>query len=297
MDINFELYKAFYFAARSGSFSGAAQKLYISQSAVSQAIKSLEDKLGSRLFVRKARNVGLTPEGDVLYRHVEQAYNFIKAAEARIQDMQNLRSGEVRIGVGDTICRYFLVPCLEKFTQRFPDIKIRVVNRTSSQIISILKNGLLDLGVVTLPVDDAAVIVKEFIDVEDAFVASDKYARLKGRPLGFKEIAGLPLLLLPRSSSTRRNLEAFMDKRGISLTPEIELESVDLLVEFARIGMGIAHVLRESAKNAIGKGELFELDTVEELPARKLGIVSLKEVPLSRASSEFAAFLRKQAEI
>ena len=110
MDISFELYKIFYHTAKAASFSGAARKLFISQSAVSQAIGNLEDKLGSRLFVRKARSIRLTAEGEVLFKHVEQAYNFIKTAEEKILEIQNLSLGEIRIGIGDTNCRFILIP-------------------------------------------------------------------------------------------------------------------------------------------------------------------------------------------
>lgn len=287
MDINFELYKIFYHAAKLESFSEAAKKLFISQSAVSQSIKSLEEKIGSKLFFRKSKNVRLTGEGELLLRHVEQAYNFIKAAENKFLEMQNLELGEIRIGAGDTVCKYFLIPHMEKFSLKYPKIKIRVTNRTSSQILAMLKNGALDLGIVTLPVGDRSLSVREFKAVEDIFVASDRYRELRGKKTSLKQLAGYPLLMLPKSSSTRRNLEDCLHTAGLNVTPEIELESIDLLVEFSKIGLGISHVLRESAEDAILKGELFKVDIKESLPLRKLGIVTMEDVPLSHAAVEF----------
>lgn len=291
MDINFELYKIFYHAASTHSFSVAAERLFISQSAVSQAIKNLEEKIGEQLFLRKARSIKLTLEGELLFKHIEQAYNLIKSAESKISEIQNLESGEIRIGVSDTVCKYFLVPHLEKFTHRYPKIKIQVINRTSSQIVNILKNGMVDFGIVTLPVNDSKIHVEEITAVEDIFVASDRFLNLKDTAVSLNVLARQPLLMLQKNSATRRNFDAFLQSQGITITPEVELESVDLLVEFARIGLGVAHVLKESAEYAIKSHELFQVKTKEKLPSRKLGIITINDVPTSRASSEFIKLL------
>ncbi len=287
MDVNFELYKIFYHAAKYKNFSDAAKQLFISQSAVSQAIKNLEGKMGSTLFYRKSRSVELTQEGTLLFSHVEQAYNFLKTAENKISQMQSMDCGEVRIGVSDTICKYYLISYLGKFTQLFPKIKIQVVNRTSSQIIGALKNGLIDFGIATLPVNENGFNIIDFIEVEDIFVASYRYKELKGKKLSLSELIKYPLLTLPRNSTTRVNLDNFLKNMNLSITPEIVLESVDLLIEFAKIGLGISHVLKVSALEAIENQELFEVITKETLPLRKLGIISMENVPLSNAANKF----------
>lgn len=292
MDINFELYKIFYHAAKSGNFSDAAEKLYITQSAVSQAIKNLEEKTGSRLFYRKSRSVRLTNEGELLFKHIEQAYNFIKAAEDKLFEIQNMDSGEVRVGVSDTVCKYFLIPYLDRFTKQYPKVKIKVVNRITSQITDLLKNGIVDFGIITLPAADKSIKTEEFLTVEDIFVASDKYSHLKGKEISLQELFRNPILSLPVTSATRRNLDTFLNRMGLNLIPEIELESVDLLAEFARIGLGVAHVLKESAAVAIEKNELFKVETIEKLPLRMLGIITVESVPVSRASGRFISFLK-----
>jgi DNA-binding transcriptional LysR family regulator len=293
MDINFELYKVFYYAAKFESFSEAAQKLFITQSAISQSIKNLEEKLGGQLFFRKSRKVKLTWEGELLFKHVEQAYNFIKSAENKFYEMKNLDTGEIRIGVSDTICKYFLIPHLEKFNVEHPKIKIQVINRTSSQILELLKNGLIDFGIATLPVKDKNILVKEFITVEDIFVACHKYSALKDRKVTLRELTKYPLLMLEKNSTTRHNIDHFLEQKGVTFTPEIELEDIDLLVEFAKIGLGVACVLKQSAFNEIEKGQLFEVEMAEKLPPRKLGICTMKNVPLSRAAAAFIECLQR----
>lgn len=293
MDINFELYKIFYYAASTGSFSEAARQLFITQSAVSQSISGLEEKTGNALFIRSTRSVKLTDEGRMLFSHIEQAYNFIRSAEGKLEEMKTLGLGEIRIGIGDTVCRYLLLPYLKRFIADFPKIKVKVVNRTSPQIIDILKKGRIDLGIVTLPVMDEAVEITDFTHAEDIFVASSRFDVLKDRDVPVSELVTYPLLLLQKDSSTRRNLDGFFEKMGITVTPEIELESTELLVEFARIGLGVAHVMKESAEALIEKGELFTVNTVEALPLKRLGIATVKKVPLSNAAAKFTELLRQ----
>ncbi len=291
MDINFELYKIFYTVAKKGSFSAAAKDLYVSQSAVSQSIKSLETQSGSTLFIRGTKHVKLTSIGEMLYSHVEQAYSLLKTAEAKIREMQLLEIGEIKIGVGDTILRHLLIPLLHKYVLEYPMIKIQIINRTSPGIINSLKSGAVDLGIVTLPVIDKDIDTPVFKEVEDVFVASSRFEYLNGKEVTPEELAALPLLLLQKESSTRRNLDSCFNSIGINISPEIELESMELLTELSRIGLGIAHVLRESVSEMVSSGELFILKLTEPLPKRKLGVAKLRNVPLSTAAKVFESML------
>ena len=292
MDVNFELYKVFYTVAKSGSFSAAARELFISQSAISQSIKSLEETTGSPLFIRGSRNVKLTSVGEMLFVHVEQAYSLLKTAEHKILEMQSLGLGEIKIGVGDTILRYLLTPFLQHFIKEYPKIKIQIINRTSPGIIDSIKKGAVDFGVVTMPVEDKDIETVEFREVEDVFVASSRFNELQGKSVSMNQLSSLPLLLLQKESSTRRNLDVYFFSKGLNIVPEIELESMELLVEFSRIGLGIAYVLKESSAVLVSNGELFILKLTDAIPKRKLGIAKLRSVPLSPAAAEFVLKLR-----
>ena len=131
MDINYELYKVFYYVAKTLSFSEASKCLYISQSAVSQSVKVLEKKLGQTLFIRSTKRVQLTPEGDILFKHIEPAMNLIHKGETQLLEANTLNGGQLRIAASDTICRYFLVPYLNKFHKLYPNVHIKVTNSTS----------------------------------------------------------------------------------------------------------------------------------------------------------------------
>lgn len=291
MDINFELYKIFYTVANKKSFSAAAKDLYVSQSAVSQSIKTLETQTGSTLFIRATKHVKLTSVGEMLYSHVEQAYNLLKTAEAKIREMQQLEMGEIKIGVGDTILRHLLIPLLHKFVLEYPLVKIQIINRTSPGIINSLKSGAVDLGIVTLPVMDKDIDSQVFKEVEDVFVASSRFEYLSKKLVTPQELAALPLLLLQKESSTRRNLDSYFTSIGLNISPEIELESMELLIELSRIGLGVAHVLKESVSERVSSGELFVMNLAEPMPKRKLGVAKLRNVPLSPAAEVFESML------
>ncbi len=291
MDINFELYKIFYYCAQNKSFSIAARKLFITQSAVSQSIKGLEKQLGVTLFYRKSRNIQLTSEGELLFSYASQAFNFLKAAEDKLQEIEGLRAGEIRIGVSDSICKYFIMPYIKQFGQKYPHVAIKVINRTTPQLLEVLKSGLVDIVISTLPVNQEVFSSVPFINVNDIFVASKKFAQFQNKKVELKTLSEYPLILLHSDSSTRKSIDAFFNRHGLTCSPEIELESLELLVEFAKIGTGIAYVLRESALALIQNGELFEIQLKESLPTREVGIVQMKNVVLSKAVNTFIDIL------
>ena len=151
MDINYELYKVFYYVAKTLSFSEASKKLFISQSAVSQSIKALEKKLDQTLFIRSTKRVKMTPEGEILFKHIEPAINLIIRGENQIMDAKALNGGQLRIGASDTVCRYYLVPYLKEFHEHFPNVHIKVTNATSARCVDLLENELVDLIVTNSP--------------------------------------------------------------------------------------------------------------------------------------------------
>jgi LysR family cyn operon transcriptional activator len=291
MTTNLEWYRVFYWTARKGSFSKAADELYITQPAVSYAIKQLESTLGGKLFYRNAKGVTLTAEGEVLFKFIEQAYGFLTTAEQQIAEMHQLLRGEIRIGAGDTLSKYYLLPHLEVFHEAFPAIKIKVTNRTSRETIQLLKEGKIDFGIINLPIEDNQVQIQETLLLQDCFVVGEKYKELALKSTTLQEINHLPFILLEAGSSTRRFIDYYAAAQGITIKPEIELGSIDLLVQFARIGLGIACVVKNFIREELEQSKLYEIKLLEPIPSRKVGIVTLKEMPLSAAANNFLRML------
>lgn len=293
MDINFELYKVFYYVSKSLSFSEASEQLYITQSAVSQSIKLLEEKLKCQLFFRNTKKVKLTREGEILYKHIEQAFNFIKSGERVLEEMQSLEHGEIRIGASDTICKYYLMPYIRKFIKIYPNIKIHLTNRTSPKCIDLLRKGSVDLSVINIPekTNFSNIAVKRTKTIRDVFIANDSFKELKGRKVPLRELEGYPLLVLEKNTTTREFFNALLEKHGVTIKPEIELGSVDILIEMAKIGLGITFVPDESVKDQLEQGDIFVIDIEEEIPERSLGFLVHSNIPLPLAASKFVELL------
>lgn len=290
MDINYELYKVFYHVAVSLSFSEASKQLFISQSAVSQSIKVLEKKLNQNLFIRSTKRVQLTPEGEILLRHIEPAINLIKRGENQIVEANSLGGGQLRIGASDTICRYFLVPYLSRFHKEYPGIHIKVTNSTSIGCVDLLENGQADLIFTNYPNSrlgnvSALTKVREFRDV---FIANRNYYNLENQPLTLKELLNYPILMLTRQSTTSEFLHNLFQQHQLDLIPEIELSSNDLLLDLASIGLGIAFV-PDYCLGGISP-DLFPLTLTEEMPRRQLMIARNEQLPLSPAAKLFISY-------
>jgi DNA-binding transcriptional LysR family regulator len=294
VDINFELYKVFYNVALTMSFSAASEKLYISQSAVSQSIKLLEEKMNCQLFFRNTKRVRLTKEGEVLFKHVSQAFNFIKSGERAIEEMHTLNQGEIRIGASDTICKYYLMPYFKKFNNAYPNIRISVINRTSPKCIELLKDGSVDFSVINIPEKHiyTNLNIKKIKALKDVFVTNDNYKELKSGGVSLKDLERYPMLALEKNTTTREYFEKLMADNGVDIKPEVELGSVDILIDMAKIGLGIAFVPDYCIKNETQNNELFEIDIKDALPVRYMGIVTLKNIPLSIAAMKFIEMLR-----
>ena len=293
MNINFELYKVFYQIAKEGQVSAAAKRLFVTQPAVSQSIKQLEDRLGGKLFFRTPKGMKLTVEGEMLFSYVKKAYELINTGEMKFEEMQNLECGEINIGASDTLCSHFLLPYLEEFHKKFPKIKIKITNRTTYEIINLLKNGNVDLGILNLPIeDDKQLNIVEALTIEDSFIYGKKYSAFFKKEVSLKKLNEYPLILLEKGSSTRNFIDNIFSDKKLKLEPEIELGSNDLLVKFAKIGLGISFVSKSSIKNELRDGEIFEVKLKEKIPKRKVGIATLKGVILSPVSKEFLEFVQ-----
>jgi DNA-binding transcriptional LysR family regulator len=224
---------------------------------------------------------------------VEQAFNFLKAGERSISEVHSLQRGEVKIGASDTICKYFLLPSFKKFNELYPNITIRVTNRTSPACLELLQKGLVDVSIINLPEKETYrnISFTKIKAIHDVFIAGKKFEHLKHKTLSLKDLEKYPLLMLEKHSVTRTFFDNFLRKNNVFITPEIELGSVDLLIEMAKIGLGIAFVSKEYIVRELQKEEVFILNLKEEVPERYLGIAANASIPLPAAAQKFAELL------
>ena len=286
-----DLYKVFCQVGKSKSFSKASKELYMTQPAVSQSIIQLERELDVRLFNRTPKGVSLTNEGNLLFEYVNSAINLINAGEEKILEFKDLTVGELKIGVGDTISKYFILPYLELFHNRYPNIKFKIINGTTLELCARVKSGEINIAICNFPLDDNSLELRPCREVRDIFVCGDKYKDLLTEKILLEEIVKYPLIFLEPNSNSRKYVEKFMISKGIKISTEFELGSFDLLLEFAKINLGIACVVKEFSKDYLEKGLLYEVNTLEEIPSRSIGVCYLKDVPLSLASAKFVEIL------
>ena len=270
MAVRLELYRVFLEVAKQGNISAAAQNLFISQSAVSQSVKQLEEQLQVRLFSRSTRGVSLTSEGKLLLEYVSHALGLLQSGEEKIAASRQLLTGELIIGASDTVTKTYLLSRLEAFHKDYPDIRIRILNGTTSMVLDYLHAGQVDIAFASEAPDETVYSVRHCVDTHTIFVAAPDYLEFD-KVYTMEEIAALPLILLERKASSRVYLERYFQERGIQIHPEIELGSHNLLISLARIGLGVACVTEEFSLSGLSRGVIVPLKTDFEIPPRAAG--------------------------
>ena len=297
--VNLELYRVFYTVAKSGSLTKAASELFISQPAVSQAIKQLEKQLGGQLFNRTHKGMELSETGGKqIFSTVEKALKLFEEAEVKYTELKDTATGVVRICASDTVSTHILLPIIKKYHEKYPNVNLILQNGKSSEIIDSLKNNKGDVGFVNLPIDDRDINLSSVVmQLHDTFVANGNFAELEGEVQDLSRLQDYPLLMLELSTSTRQAIVSFAHSHGIHLHPEIELASLELMTELAKAGIGIACIPREFVKKELEEKTLFEIKTTPSLPSRAIGLVLPKSENMTFAVREFIKFVnQKQGE-
>jgi DNA-binding transcriptional LysR family regulator len=289
---NLEWYRIFLQTARKGNFTKAAQELHITQPSVSYAIKQMEESLEIKLFHRLSKGVELTEEGKALLSYVEQSFSLLDAAQEHVEKLKQFTEGEIRIGASDSLIKHLLLPQLNIFRKEYPDIRIRLSHGKTPDIIERLKEGAIDCAIIHMPISDSQLDIQILSTLEDCFVVGEAFQEMASRPLSTNELMKLPLLLLSPGSSTRFFVEQWFAAKGFTVKPDIELGSIDLLVEFARQGFGAAFITRFFVREELRSGKLYELHLEDTFPARSIGLAVRQDVKLSLAAERFARMLR-----
>lgn len=279
-----EYYKIFYYVGIAGSISGAANKLCISQPAVSQAVKQLETALGTSLFVRQSKGVTFTAEGEVLFSYIKQGYEYMLLGESKLKQLLDMDKGEVRIGASDMTLRYYLLNHLETFHGKYPNIKVSVTNAPTPETLQYLSEGKIDFGIVSGPVEAAEWLsVSPVKDIQDVFIAGSRFQKLCGKKLHFKQLEKLPVVCLEQNTSTRKYVDDFLRENGVVITPEFEIATSDMIVQFVLKNFGVGCVVKEFARDFLDSGEIFELRFHKEIPVRQICVAMNEKMPMSNA--------------
>ena len=293
---NLEYYKTFYYVAKTGSITQAAGELAISQPAVSQSMKQLENLLGTKLFTRASKGVQLTAEGELLYQYVAKGCEQIFLGEQRLEQMLNLELGEIHIGASDMTLQFYLLPYLEAFHEKYPHIKVVVSNAPTPETLENLLDNKIDFGVVSTPFESRhGIEVMTVKEIEDVFVAGRRFLPYKNRMLDLQELERIPIICLEGKTSTRSYIDGFLLDNGVRIRPEFELATSNMIVQFALRNLGVGCVMREFAREYLDSGTLFELRFNKIIPKRHFCVVINTKVPLSAATANMLRLLQEEA--
>lgn len=292
MNVNLELYKIFYKVAKYKHMSKAANELFISQPAVSQAIKKLENQLGGTLFLRSNKGLELTEEGKMLYSYISGVMDLINNAENEFSNFKELKNGEIKIGVSTTLTKLVLSKNLKEFTEHYPNINIIITNDLTANLILDLQKGKLDF-IIFNEGDNIETSIKiiPLRKVHHSFLYNkNKYNFNK--PLNIKDLNKYPLILQKKESNSRKYLDSLMITNKIVLTPKIEVVSQELVNKLTEIGLGIGFSIKEiiSLNNY---PNLKELTTIPEIKETVINLAVSKFISPTFASKKFIEYLIK----
>lgn len=289
---NLSAYRIFHVVAQQGNISHAAKELYISQPAISKAIAKLEESIGASLFYRSSRGVMLTEEGRQLYEHTKKAFAEFEEGEAKIRKIQELGIGQIRIGASTTLCKYILIPYLKTFIERYPHIKIMITCQSTFHTVKLLEEEKIDIGLIGKFSFGKDIEFHKVREIEDSFVASEGYLknlslREKEHTDKFNVLSCANLLLLDEQNISRQHVEAYFKENHIEVKQVLEVGSMDLLIDFAKIGLGVACVIKEFVADELREGRLTVVPVPKPFTRREIGFAFSKKNVMTEPMERF----------
>lgn len=293
-NISYDYYRIFYYVAKYGSFTRAAEVLLNSQSNLTRSVANLEHALGCRLFVRSNRGVRLTPEGERLYLHVAAAVTQLQAGESEILKNQGLEEGCVSIGASETALHLLLLGRIRAFRRRFPGIRLRISNHSTPQAVTALKNGLVDFSVVTSPVGCRPPLREiPLSSFREVLVGGPSYSALAQDKRELAELSSCPFISLDARTKTYEFYSSFFMSQGLAFSPDMEAATTDQLLLLVKADLGIGFLPEPFAADAAAAGEITVLPLLREPPRRRVCLLVDTERPLSVAALKMTEFLQE----
>ena len=294
MNIDLELYRIFYVVAKNKHMTRASEELHISQPAISQSIKKLEDQLGGALFLRSNKGMELTEEGKMFYEYVKGALELITNAENEFTSFKDLSKGEIKIGCSTTLTKLVLMDVLKEFHKDYPNISINITNGLTKDLINDLKLGKLDLVIYNESnIKETNLTLEKIKDIKEGFIYNPEF--YKDEVNSFEDLNNYPLILQKEESNSRKLLDQIALNNSVKLIPKMEVVSQELIVEFTNIGLGIGYSIIDLAKRNFSN--LKELNINKKLPNINIYLATNKSVSLTFASKVFIKYLKKQKNL
>ena len=299
-NVSFDYYRIFYYVAKYKNLTRAAEALENNQPNVSRIIKLLEHEMGCKLLVRSNRGIALTPEGKSLYSKIKIAVEQIKLAEDELEKVQNLKAGSVVIGASETALRMLVLPVLNEFKTKYPDIQIRIVNHFTLQSVDSLKKGLVDFSVVATPAEiNKPLVAHPLLDFKDILICGtdfkEKYKNIEKKKFTLEEITREPLVCLGEGTVTYDFYREFYNRKGLDMEIELEAATTEQILPMVKNNLGVGYIPEIYAKDALENEDVYKLNLSCDIPTRQICFVENKEKPLSIADRELKRLMIKYA--
>lgn len=296
-NVNFELYKVFYYVAKNKNLTRAAEELFISQPAITQSIKKLEEQIGYSLFYRTKHGMNLSKEGEILFAYLKEPIECLQSGKRKIEELFEEQNKIIRLGGGTTVLQHNLLGPLQQFRQKYSQVQFVIKHDLSKKLLQMLIDDQLDLIILTSLIPTSEDIL--FIPIEemhDRFVASVKeFGKFQEKVFSMKELNTLPLILQEGSSSTRAFLDGIAANERVLLNATYELVSYGLILEFVKTGLGVGFINTNRIEKEITSKKLFELKTDFQIPSRHVYVAIHKKNSNNKLLQEFVKYLKKEA--
>lgn len=291
-------YRIFYTVAKTKNISKAAKELFISQPAISKSIQKLEESMNCELFRRSSRGVILTEEGELLFSHVKVAFETLELGEDKLRNSIELGVGHLKIGVSSTLCKNILLPYLKPFIEKYPHINISITCQSTNETLKLLEENKIDVGLIGHPESIRGLDFYSVAQIEDIFVATSAYLEnLKNRGVTDDMILqNSTLMLLDKNNMTRHYIDDYLQENHIIVGDSIDVSSMDLLIEFAKISLGVACVIRGFVEKELADGTLVEIPLGFPIHRREVGFAYKKSVKPSKSLELFVDFYKNYRE-
>ena len=277
MEQHLAQYRIFFEVAKAGSISKAAKLLYISQPAISKSILRLEENLEIALFTRTSKGVSLTPEGQIFYEYLQNAFSAIEAGETHLAKIKQFNIGKITVGTSNTLCKYILLPYLNRFMKENPHTMVSIFTQSSDETSFLLSENKIDIGLVAKPARTQSMSYISIMEIHDIFVASPAYLSSLKHIFNnnFDPLRDGNIMMLDKNNATRRFIDSCIEGSKLQLNQSIETGNMELLIEFAKTGIGIACVIKEFIQKELEEGTLIEIEMPPDLYIPKREIVFL----------------------
>ena len=284
--------RGFYEIAREGSFTKAADRLFVTQPAISLQLKALEDELGERLVERSRGRARLTPAGQLLYQRARSVFDELDGMRDDMDALRQVLRGRVTVGTSDTNCTYVLPEVLVEFRERHPGVEVDIRNKMSSEVGRLVLEDEVDFGLATLPLRHPNLDSEALFTRRDLLICPPDHALAARHSVQMKTVMRESLLVLEEGSRSRELLEQAFHEAEMDMTASMSLGSIEVIKRFVEIGFGIAVVPAISVEVEAAAGRLVAI-SIRGLKTRSIGLVEHRGRRRSAATSALLQVIQK----